>query len=514
MLTKTVVIRADASIYIGSGHIMRCLVLAEALKNQGYKIYFATRPQKGDLINLIENRGFQVRELVCPKNWRIPEDSADYSAWLQVPWQEDAESLVKNFESIDLVIVDHYGLNHGWEDTVKSHYGCKILALDDLVRNHKADLIVDQTLLRDVNEYKYHNTDSTILAGCRYALLNSKFISYRKIELQKNRKLSEPIKVLLSMGGIDAPNATLKVLKAMSAYVNRTQILITVLLSSKAPNYRSVKEFCLNNYVWVNHIDFVDDMAELLSQQCVAIGAPGGSSWERACLGIPSIIVPLADNQKTISNNLSSVGASLPIDINDIETKLLSTFDLLIERWEILRKANLSICDGKGVMRVVQGINTLMNEQKNVIELRDANEADIQLVYNWQTMSETRKYALNTKVPIWEEHKRWMSAKLNVVQDFFYIIESLYYGESIGVLRLDRQERDEYIISIFITPKYFGQGFAKKVLTFVDIIHPEITIKATVLKDNIASQRLFKSANYHKKSSDTFIRPPLTEKIQ
>jgi len=502
-----VVIRADASIHIGSGHIMRCLVLADALSEQGDTVTFASRPQQGDLIAFVRSRGFKVNELVVPAHWEIPQSSADYAAWLQVSWEEDAESLIQNINNVDLLIVDHYGLNADWESFVKNKFLCKVVAIDDLVREHQADLILDQTLLRKPLEYKEKNANSTVLAGCDFALIKQNFTIYRKQVLDSN-VLPSKINILLSMGGIDQPNATLQTLQVLSK-TPKNMLFVTVLLSTKAPNYQSVKDFSLQHSSWVRHIDFVENMAELMLEHQVAIGAPGGTSWERACLGIPSIIIPLADNQKTISHHLVQVGAAIRVNLADISSSLLPAYQTMLSKWSHMRVANLSICDGLGLLRVTQSIKNLCNNDSNSITLRRATKCDIKSVFDWQVLPETRQYALTPELPTWEGHQKWMFTKLQSITDYFYIIESLLNNTSIGVVRLDKLFVDKYVISIFINPLYFGKGIAKEALTYIDRIHPDITIQATVLEENIASQRLFTAARYQQLTVDTFVRPPV-----
>tara|TARA_B110000196_G_scaffold317426_1_gene330553 strand:- start:259 stop:1776 length:1518 start_codon:yes stop_codon:yes gene_type:complete len=502
-----VVIRTDASIHIGSGHIMRCLVLAEVLKEQGHIVSFASRPQQGDLVEFVRNKGFKVYELVPPHYWQAPVNSADYAAWLQVTWQEDAKGLIEQVDNVDLLIVDHYGLNANWELFVKNKLLCKLFAIDDLVRIHQADLILDQTLLRDPMEYKEINPNSIVLAGCDFALIKQSFTASR-VKALENTALPSDVNVLVSMGGVDQPNATLHTLQALSKMTGKKPS-VTVLLSEKAPHYQVVKKFSMQHSSWVNHIDFVENMAELMFAHNVAIGAPGGTSWERACLGIPSIIIPLADNQKTISNNLVQVGAAIRVNIADISSGLLLAYETMISEWSVMRMANLSLCDGLGLLRVAQCVNNLYNNASNSITLRRATKSDVKLVFDWQVLPETRKYALTPELPTWGGHQKWMNTKLQSTSDYFYIIESLLNNNSIGVLRLDKLSVGKYVLSIFIDPQYFGQGMAKDALAYIDRIHPSITIQATVLEENIASQRLFTAAHYQRLTVDTFIRPPI-----
>ena len=502
-----IIIRVDASIHIGSGHVMRCLVLANSLRDQGHEVSFASRPQQGDLIEFVRGKGFVVTELVTPTHWSKPQNSSDYAGWLQVTWQEDAESFIQEAPDVDLIIIDHYGINADWELLASNRLACKVFAIDDLLRKHHADMILDQTLLRKPASYTEVNANVVALTGCDFALLNPQF-SARRLKAMKKSSPSLQVKILVSMGGIDQPNATLKTLKALSELIVNKPF-ITVLLSPNAPHYESVKQFCEKNTCWIRHITFVDDMAKLMLSHDVAIGAPGTTSWERACLGLPSIIVPLAENQKTISAQLVQASAAIKVSINEISTNLLTAYQTMMDNWHNMRLANFSICDGLGIFRVTQCINQLASNTLNTVILRPATQSNIKQVYDWQLLPETRKYALTQDIPTWDGHQKWMKAKLVVVSDFFYMIQSPMHKHNVGVLRLDKQVNGCYVVSIFIDPGYFGRGYAKTALKFVDLLHPNITIQATVLAENTASQHLFTAANYTQTAPDTFIRSPL-----
>ncbi|XNH22169.1 GNAT family N-acetyltransferase [Vibrio cyclitrophicus] len=226
-------------------------------------------------------------------------------------------------------------------------------------------------------------------------------------------------------------------------------------------------------------------------------------------MDLPNIIVPLADNQKMVTEQLVKVNAAIQVNLSDIGNNLRSAYQTVLSEWASFHSANLNLCDGLGVFRVTQCINSLFDEQQNSILLRPATHTNIRQVYDWQILPETRKYALTPDVPKLEDHKNWMKAKLDVTSDYFYMIESLSTGTNIGVVRLDKQANDEYLISIFIQPECFGKGYAKQALTNVDLLHPDITIHATVMEANSASQYLFRSANYDQTSTSSFIRYPL-----
>ncbi|ROV58151.1 UDP-2,4-diacetamido-2,4,6-trideoxy-beta-L-altropyranose hydrolase [Vibrio ponticus] len=494
------VIRTDASVFIGSGHVMRCLVLARRLQEQGKKVSFACIPQQGDLIAFIEQRGFQVIRLSSVLKPLVPQKDDDYLSWLQRSVEEDVDDFLSYVTQVDLVITDHYAIGHEWQTAIQQRLKCKVVAIDDLVREHSADLIVDQTLGRKSCEY---SSAAKVLAGSQYALLAPRFSQLRERAFSR-KKTGNNIRVLVSMGGADLPNATLRVLTQL---VDLPNLAITVLLSPRAPHYSEVRRFCCF-YTHITHHDFIEDMASIMLDHDVAIGAPGTTSWERACLGLPSVIIPLADNQREISKQLVKRGAVLLINLEDLEEQSANKLEQIIADWDSFVSANLELCDGFGVERVVNEIDKLVSSHSRQLSIRKATLDDIQCVYEWQCHPETRRYALNAAVPSLEEHIAWMQNKLTCFNDYFYMVVN-QDGKRLGVVRLDKQMSEEYLLSVYINPEHYGQGIASKALALVDVKHPAIVIKATVMEENIASQKLFEKAGYLRLNKENFIRPAL-----
>ena len=351
-----VLFRVDASTYIGTGHVIRCLSFAEVLRNCGCDVVFVMRSQPGDLCDYIESRGFIVDRLHEPSSLIIPKNTEDYMAWLQVGVLKDLEDFIEAGKNADIVVVDHYGIDAEWESNVKSCFNCKIIAIDDLVRKHSAELIIDQTVGRNETEYHKESPDSKVLAGTEYALINGRFANFH-LSAVKREIFEEDHKILLTMGGVDSPNATLKVLEALA----RREILIqtTVLISHRAPHFDSVSSFSKLHSNWVTHIPFSEDMASLMLQHTIAIGAPGTTSWERACMGLPAIIVPLADNQQQICENLIKEGAAISLSFFEINSLLNEKLDILLKNFDKMRLNTLKLCDGKGVERVISYMRKL-----------------------------------------------------------------------------------------------------------------------------------------------------------
>ncbi|MGY5617791.1 UDP-2,4-diacetamido-2,4,6-trideoxy-beta-L-altropyranose hydrolase [Vibrio cincinnatiensis] len=498
-----IIFRVDASLMIGSGHVMRCLVLADELKLKGHDIAFACTPLEGDMRSFISERGFRVITLPAPKVIIISTHDADYESWLQKDVDVDAQDFLSSVSSADLVITDHYAIGEQWQERVKIALGCYLFAIDDLARRHFADLILDQTLGREATDYA--DSKAIVLYGTEFALLKPAFAGMRERALSRTLPSDKP-KVLISMGGVDTPNATLKVLKALAD--GQVEAQFTVLLSPRAPYFQQVKDWCALREN-VTHHEFVTDMAHLMLEHDLAIGAPGTTSWERACLGLPSIVIPLAQNQQLICTQLVEHKAAYDVDIEDISARMVGEYQKSLKHWSEIKDANFALCDGLGTRRVVLEIETLLGEGREDIRLVRASQDDIALVYQWQCHSETRKYALIPHTPTWDEHHRWMSKKLLSVTDHYYIVVDRASLSKVGVVRLDRLHAGYYLISIFVDPQSYGKGFAYKALCAIDAIHPDVMIQATVLQANVASQRLFKKAGYQQVDEETYIRQPI-----
>lgn len=497
-----VVFRVDASLMIGSGHVMRCLVLADELKLKGHDIAFACMPLEGDMRSFISERGFRVITLTAPQVAIISTHDADYESWLQKDVDVDAQDFLRSVSSADLVITDHYAIGEQWQKRVKSALGCYLFAIDDLARRHHADLILDQTLGRQPEDYS--DSATHVLAGSQFALLSPSFFKQRQAALLRQFPNDLP-KILISMGGIDAPNATLSVLKALCDKVSAN---FTVLLSPRAPHFQAVKQWCASR-PHVEHKEFVTDMASLMLSHDIAIGAPGTTSWERACLGLPNIIIPIAENQRMICQQLAIHGASLSLEINQIPHSLYNAYQKIVEHWASFKAANLTLCDGLGTRRVGLEIDYLLNNGSDGVFLSRASLDDIERIYTWQCHPETRRYALNPHIPTWEEHKAWMTNKLQSACDYYYMVIDRINNHKVGVVRLDRMDQGEYLVSIFIDPQHYGKGIAHKALAALDSLHSNVTLHATVLKENLASQNLFQKAGYQKINQDAYLRKPI-----
>lgn len=278
-------IRSDASVEIGSGHVMRCLCLATALRDKGHEVAFFCLPLEGNLISLIKSNGFDVHTLPDIRDKRVIlkhlADRASSKTWL---------------------IVDHYGLDAKWESDFSS-IGTKILVIDDLAnREHRCEFLLDQNL-QENPAARYEGLiqrPCRLLLGPRYALLRSEFsvkAPYRNGTIRN---------ALVTYGGVDSTNETEKALDALEEFGNRLRV--DVVIGKQNARIKDLEMKTLKFSDAHLHIQTAE-MANLMRAADICLGAGGSTHWERCALGLPTIVTAVAENQISISQSLHKAGA-------------------------------------------------------------------------------------------------------------------------------------------------------------------------------------------------------------
>jgi UDP-2,4-diacetamido-2,4,6-trideoxy-beta-L-altropyranose hydrolase len=294
--SMNIVFRVDASIHIGSGHIMRCLTLAEELKEKGCHITFVCRELPGNLISIIKNKG----HFVCQLDWQ--DDSTHFNWYTDV--LETINAIDNSRLNVDLLIVDHYQIDSRWEANIRD-YSKKIMVIDDLAdRKHDCDILLDQNYYKNfLDRYDAIVPTETIkLLGPQFALLRKQF--HQVPESLKGRS-GEINNILIFMGGSDLYNLTSLAIRALQLI--RKKINIDVIIGSSNPHYSEVQELCDSLQNTKLHVQ-IDNMADLMVQADLAIGAGGSTTWERCYLGLPSITLVFADNQLETTSDLAEIG--------------------------------------------------------------------------------------------------------------------------------------------------------------------------------------------------------------
>ncbi|WP_271044167.1 UDP-2,4-diacetamido-2,4,6-trideoxy-beta-L-altropyranose hydrolase [Pseudomonas sp. VB3] len=360
-----VVFRSDASLKIGSGHVMRCLTLADALKAKNAECHFICREHPGHLLDLIRNKGFNVHSLSV-NGFSSTQDSiglqATYAGWLGATQAQDAAKCSEILAQMapDWLVVDHYALDVEWEASLRKNFS-RLLVIDDLAnRRHECDMLVDHNLGHTKSDYAgLVNANCDLLIGTQYALLRPEFARLRALSLSR-RRTSQFRHILITMGGVDQFNATGAILEALTSCSLPRECTISVIMGLKAPFLTDVIGLAAQ-MPWLTKVHSnVADMGERMAVADLVIGAAGSTSWERCCLGVPTIMVVLADNQVSGACALRQSGGVVLIEHADkILEQLPHAMRSLSVDGALKKMSDIAsqIVDGLGAQRVIRNMS-------------------------------------------------------------------------------------------------------------------------------------------------------------
>lgn len=353
-----VIFRTDASVAMGSGHAMRCLTLAGALREKGADVVFVCRELGGNLCAFMEEKGFGVRRLSLPTG---PQGAAPqkglYARWLGVDVETDAAETMAVIEKeggARWLVVDSYALDKRWETRMRPLVS-GIMAIDDLAnREHDCDMLLDQNLYEGMDA-RYNGkvpVHCKKLLGPGFALLRPEFVSVVK----NLRRGQGPVKrILVFYGGADPTDETSKALRAIQS-LNMPQVAVDVVVGMANPNREEVEKYChaMPNAAFYSQ---TDAMAELMARADIALGAGGSATWERCCMGLPSVVTVIAENQIEAVGCLEHRGVILnlgwheAVKEDDIAGALRRLMNDAAQRKEMAQRC-MALVDGMGAQRV------------------------------------------------------------------------------------------------------------------------------------------------------------------
>lgn len=439
-----IVFRVDASLIIGTGHVMRCLTLANALKQQGAEVEFTCREHVGNLIERIEQQGFKVYKLTQDTesiylNTEIHSSKREKlygMQWLGTTQQQDAEQCKSILDEIqpDWLIVDHYAIDQTWQTLLKE--SCKkLMVIDDLAdRQYQCDILLDQTYGRKKEDYlSLVPKKCQMLLGPQYALLRPEFAEWRDYSL-KRRANPELKKLLITMGGVDPDNITDQVLEALKTCDLPKALEIIVVMGETAPNIDAVKTQAKIMPYTTQVKTNVNNMAELMANSDLAIGAAGATTWERCCLGLPTIQIILADNQKEAAINLARRGAILTLK-DKFSASLKSTMlgiMVSIKRLEEVSVCAAKITNGTGCASVVRLLNEKRQGMKEFGKLRDIKTEELSLMLVWRNVPKVRENMYTRHEISSDEHQAWWASVQKSSTQKYFMYE--FNGMALGVV--------------------------------------------------------------------------------
>ena len=354
MSPKKILFRCDSSTLIGTGHVMRCLSLAERLRDREFYVKFICRELQNNIITIIEKKQFNVLRLSAPqKNLTFPQPEAN---WLEVPLEQELEEIEPHLESFkpDWVVLDHYALGRDWENHVlKQHVA--LLVIDDIFRPHVGNLLLDQNFHRSHLEKMFKINGSTNLKyflGPKYTLLPKRFdLNKRKL------KIIPPVakNILAFFGGSDPVKLSYKFLESCSLLIGDFDITLVIGPNNTEKSKLEAKALELG----VKTIFATDDMYTLFEQADLFVGAGGTTNWERCFHGLPGIVVSIAQNQVELAKSLDQQGSCLYIgEHNSVSEQLIATkiqeLARNFEKRSKQRAVSLSFEVGEGLQELIK----------------------------------------------------------------------------------------------------------------------------------------------------------------
>jgi UDP-2,4-diacetamido-2,4,6-trideoxy-beta-L-altropyranose hydrolase len=468
---------------------MRCLALAQALQQRGAKVSFLMREVPAALTETIECLGFNLI--------RLPEGPPREAGWLGVPWDMDAlqtAAALKAQGNPDWLVIDHYGIDHRWEERVRTA-SCKILVIDDLAQaKHSCDVLLNQNLVADAQARYRALVPATcrLLTGPRFALLREEFRACRE---SLKRNFDQVRNLLVFLGGADPDGASLRILNVLDAMRPR-EFKVTVVLGAASP-HRTTVERAYAERAGFEVIIQSSNVAQLMAAADLAIGAGGVSAWERCCLGLPSIVIAIAENQLEVSKAAAAAGAFLYLgssaDISDDE--LVASLKVMNGNASLRRslsETGMRLVDGRGCERAARAV------LQRPLQVRPARTEDAERVFAWRNDERTRRHSHDPGPLTLEAHLQWFHECLRDSRRMLLIGETEH--GPVGVLRYD-MEQNIATASVYLDPALHGQGYGPSLLLggdrWLKQARPDITrVRAEMRPENHSSRSAFAEAGY------------------
>lgn len=442
---SSIVIRADASTRIGTGHVMRCLALAHAWQDVGGTVHFLCAEIPDGLAARLTSENIVLHRLQAS-----PGSCADAEQTVSLAQQLGAEWVVE----------DGYHFGTDYQQAIKDA-GLRLLAIDDYghAGHYVADLVLNQNIYADESLYPSRAPTTELLLGTDYVLLRREFLPWKGWR----RTIPDVArKILVTMGGGDPDNQTLKVIRAIQQITDLDLSVIAVVGGSNP--HLATLERAISGSQSIRLVQNVSNMPELMAWADIAISTGGSTCWELCFLGTPSLVLIKAENQRQVVHGLASAGAIINLGWHE-EIKIFDVVDLLkkvilsTKQREHMSKHGQRLVNGTGASSVLKA----MQDLALTIRLRHANADDCRTIWEWANDPDTRQNSFHTEPIPWDNHVNWYNSKLADPNTLFFIATN-DFGESIGYIRFEVVSLSEAVISVAVAPTHRGRGYGKRLI--------------------------------------------------
>jgi len=502
-----IAIRVDASHQIGTGHVMRCLTLAENLRAKGTRVVFVCRNHPGHLSDMVEAKGFEVIRLESGPDGelhQVESPALAHAAWLGASQSTDADLTIAALQGSapwDWIIVDHYALDHRWERALRPH--CRrIMVIDDLAdREHDCDLLLDQNLVAHMTS-RYNGkvpAHCGLMLGPEYALLQPQYADLHPRVPPREGRVR---RILVSFGGADSANLTRMAIAAFLS-LGRSDIVLDVVVNPASPHLASIERQIAGHENIFLHKG-LPSLATLMVQADLAIGAGGATSWERCCLGLPSLVITLAENQKPIAAELDRQGYVRWLGHKDeVDTEKLAGAIREILNTGVAPGWS-SHCQGlvygRGTERVAGFLHL---DSQTRLKTRPARRDDEDLLLQWANDPLVRRNAFHPQAIDPATHRKWFFQRLRDLEHCRLVIVETENGLPIGQVRFELTA-DGWEIDYALDPRARSRGLGKPLLQAAMLALRESTdqtlVFARVKSENAPSHKIFEGLDFQPES--------------
>jgi UDP-2,4-diacetamido-2,4,6-trideoxy-beta-L-altropyranose hydrolase len=457
-MDRQLIIRADATQKIGTGHLMRCLALAQAWSAEGGRVTFVSHCDSEALSQRIREEGYGLVLLERPHP--EPGDLNTVIRFL---------GGLKDHPLPTWVVLDGYHFDGYYQKSIKNS-GVKLLVIDDYnhMPGYHADILLNQNIGSERLPYTY-DSKTVALLGTTYALLRREFLDWKGFiegHDYQNRN------ILLTMGGVDSENITLKSIKAVQ-HAGLKDTEIDIVMGPSNPNVdevkleieRAAKAKTIDPLCY--HLHKNPNMPEIMAKAGLAISSGGSTCWELCFFGVPSILIVAAENQRGIVSGLAQVGVALSLgwhaDIHEFElsSELRSLFHDTEKRRFMSRLAR-ALVDGKGCGRVMKMMKWVESDPRHVnIELRKATGDDAFQLWRLANDPDVRCNSFSPEPIPYDQHVRWFDAKLKSNDTIIYVME--VSKVILAQIRYDNKGTTAEI-SYAVAPAFRGRGLGCRIL--------------------------------------------------
>ena len=486
-----IVIRADASPEIGIGHIMRCLALGQAWQDAGGRATFLIAPGTSALETRLQAEGMNVVPLLAQAGSAADAtETAGLARTLEASW----------------VVVDGYHFGADFQRAIKDS-GRSLLFVDDYghAEHYYADLVLNQNLNADSRLYPRREPYTRLLLGSRYILLRREFLQWRGWRRQTPL---EARKVLVTLGGGDPGNVTLKVIQALQE-MRMDGLEARVVVGPSNPHFEVLDSATRGSSFAILQGNGLD-IPRLMAWSDIAVSGAGTTCWELAFMKLPGLVIILADNQDLIARELAKTGALINLGwhsdvscgrIAESLRQMMTSIECRSRMIEQLR----SIVDGQGSRRVALLLKS------TPLKLRSVLPEDCRLLWEWANDPNARQSSFSADPIPWEEHVKWFSGKL-ADSKCILLLALDDSGRPLGQIRFDLNDRQEAEIDVTIDGDKRGLGYGPALISAgveeVFRTTPVHTLHAFVKVGNIASSRAFEKARFQNLGSVTVAGNP------